>query len=377
MNARSLWMVGVLLLGTVHSSVADVSIADVEAAYLLEEYEDVIGLSDRLLADQPGQVDALFLKGAALVESGDVAPGKKILQQYLNQNGSYAREAREMLETRPASSAADTTSDLFFQLGVVHDSRVLESKTTPPFFAEQADQAVRARLAWDLQTAKGWLARYRGYWLNYFSLSEESRFEHAVEGGYLFNSLGGSLEWVGGIEYLMKDYEGDLERFSTRAEQAWMVSENKIGWLAFEFGQDRFPEADIFDGSYYIASLGLEDYRERLSIFYDAYVYKHEAELDSLAYLESGAGFVAAYQLSDPISLGLSLRASMIQFDEFDDLLQYKRDDTYFSARIWSGFSRSSSFSIVPSIEYVNNSSNADFADYDEFIGGIDLIWSR
>jgi len=352
------------------------SIEDVEAAFLLEEYEDTIALSNRLLAEDPGQVDALFLQGSALMQSGDTKTAKQVLEKYLRyQEGTYLQEAREALSRSGGQEKA--SHDLFLQWGIVQDSRILSERNTPPFYDEESDQAIRFRLAYDYQTPAGWLARYRGYWLNYFSLPEESRFEHAIEGGYLFNSLGGSLEWTASGEYLMKDYKGDLERISTRAEQAWIVGRNRIGWMSLEIGHDTFPDTYLFDGDYFIGSIGLEDYREKLSIFYDGYIYRHEAKIDSLAYTEAGGGFVAAYQAGNKTGLGLSMRASTIQFDEVDDILLLRRKDKYFSARLWMSFEQSSNFSIVPSFEYVNNSSDADFADYDEYIGAIDMIWLR
>ncbi len=352
------------------------TIAAVEEALLSSDYEAVISLSDSLTENELD--DVRFFRGLALFELGELHASRNELQQYLEAGGEFAHQARELMEDlAPLSTPKQLATRLQIQTGVLYDSHVIEPLRAPPFFAEESDVALRGRVALDVRSSDGLLLRYRGFALHYLDIAESSRLEQSLAAGVRGNVLGGQGEWTVVGESGLRDYEEDFWRFGTRGEIAWAVRTNRVMWLGLEGGQDSFPTAEDFDGTYMLASTGYEQYFGAVSLYWDIYGQWHDAERDELGYSELGGGLVASRRISEKHHAGLAARISDIEFDGFDSFFDVTRSDTFFTVRGWVSIALNDRLSLVPSIEWVNSDSNVGFADYDEHRIGLDLVWTR
>jgi hypothetical protein len=352
------------------------TIAAVEEALLRSDYEAVIELSKSLTESELDEVR--FFRGLALFELGELEAARDELRRYLEAGGEFSRQARELMaDLAPVAAPPRTRTRLQVQTGVLYDSHVIKSLREPPFFAEESDVALRGRVAIDVKSTAGLLLRYRGFALHYLDITEASRLEQSLAAGVQGEALGGSGEWTVVGESGLRDYQEDFWRFGTRGEIAWAVRTNRVAWVGLEGGQDSFPVAADFDGTYVLASTGYEQYFGAVSLFWDLYSQWHDAERDELGYLELGGGLVASRRVSNNHHTGLAARVSTIEFDEFDPFFDVTRSDTFFTVRAWFSLALNDRLSLVPSLEFVNSDSNVSFADYDEHRVGLDLVWTR
>ena len=219
------------------------------------------------------------------------------------------------------------------------------------------------------------MASYRAYWLTYDEANDADRLEQSLEAGRLFELSKGDLETDILVESRFRDYNENFWRYGLRGEYAWVARPQRIAWVSLEGGLDDFPEFEAASGPYVLGSAGYEQYIESTSLFWDGYVQWHDADEDAQSYIEGGGGVVASHAVTKRFGTGFSLRGALAQFDEADPFLNEKRDDTFFSTRAWLRWKLRDGVDLVPSFEYVQNNSNAEFADYSENIVGVDLLW--
>lgn len=229
----------------------------------------------------------------------------------------------------------------------------------------------------NLESNAGLIARYRGYWLQYANTDEGNRLEQSLVVGIRWLLQDTDVEWTVVGESGLRNYEQDFWRYGTRAEVAHALSSDLIVWISSEIGEDSFPEAKIFDGMYLLSSVGLEHYLSRVTLYWDVYAQWHDAEEAFLESVEYGGGVSASFPITSRISGGAGARLVRLEFDERDILFGGRREDTVGSGRLWLNLPVAKHLTLVPSIEVVSSNSNVDFADYDEFVAGLDLVWSR
>lgn len=357
---------------------ADNSVATIEEAFLQERYDKVIQLSNDYLEHTPhSEQDVLFLRGAAQIERGNLEAAATDLRAYLRQDGLFAKEAKSLFEwlEEEMESEVAWSSNFLLQLGVIRDSRVIVPD--PEVGSREVDDtAFRVRLAIDIEGDYGLATSYRAYWLSYHDAEDADRLEQSLEARLIRPVGNGDLESSLVVESRFRDYRENFWRYGLRGEYAWVTKPQHIAWISLEGGFDDFPEFDAADGAYVLGSTGYEQYLDRTSLFWDGYVQWHDADRQDQSFVEAGIGISVSHAMREELGTGFSVRGAFTAFYGSDPVLETKRDDTFVSTRMWVRWKLRDHVDLVPSFEYVKNNSNVDFAEYDEHILGLDLLWS-
>lgn len=405
-----------------------------EGQFLDADYELTISTCDRILAAAPQVNDARFLRGMSRFHQKKLDLAYDDLAMYIKDEGNYLQEAEQMvgllekklkdapprvnspttltrrldggsastddpdqpigvrrgpLAPENASGIPDGSETGLFNLpmryrvsaGLQYDSRVLlrpldEAAIEEP---EISDIAINLRggVQW-IRPEGGPIARYDGNWLIYNEARRESRLAQKLELGWHQTWLDEALdvEVVGFGDLILLDNEEYRQRYGGRLGVTHF-SGIRRDWFQGGLGDDSYREFSDYNGGYYSLNLGQDYVLGDWVAGWNAGYLAQSAALKEVEFTEKIAGVSLRYSVSDSLQTGGAVVWIDNPYDRFDPVFEDRRDDQFITAQWWMSYAITDSFSIEPSITYINRDSSVDSLAYDRFIAEINTVLTR
>lgn len=359
------------------SSHYEAALDAIEEAYLDNRYQEVVDDATALLQNLPALGDALFLRGAAHWQLGNISLARDDLTRYLATGGEFSEEARAMLERHRI--VRSPTLLYGARIGMIYSDRVVRPDV-PLDDPRRESEDAGLRVGWNIESLSDNIlgVEYSGSHLQYMTVEEACWHYEAlnVVARWLTPSRNASFVWRNGGEYVRRKDGPDVWRVLSRAEGTWAVAPRRhIGWATLGVGYDKYPRDEAFSGVPLLASGGFDHHFGRVSLYWDLYWFSHEAKDDALSFDENGGRLGVAYGITPALSAGVTLRSLGAHFDRYEQVFERNRSDDYMSLDTWASIRLGNGLRLNPFMEYTENDSNFESLDFDRLIFGLDLIF--